>query len=75
MNTHDLATAVENVVDNRMAAVPPVVVSGVSILGIELQQWAYITTIIYTGLLTIGLIWKWVRAIHRTWRERDEADS
>ena len=70
MNTHDLANAVEHVVDNKLAAVPPVVVSGISILGIELQQWAYITTITYTLLLTLGLLWKWLREAHRTWRRK-----
>jgi len=58
---HQIATAVEAVVDSKLAPVPPIVVSGVSVLGMGLQDWAYTLTIIYTLLLIAGWIWKAVR--------------
>lgn len=58
---HPITTAIEAVVDSKIAPVPPLVVSGVSVLGMGLQDWAYMLTIIYTSLLIVGWIWKAVR--------------
>lgn len=59
--THPIETAIETVVDSKLAPVPPIVVSGISWMGISLQDWAYIVTITYTSLLIIGWIWKAIR--------------
>ena len=59
--THPIEAAVEAVVDSKLAPVPPIVVSGISWLGIGLQDWAYIVTITYTSLLIAGWIWKAIR--------------
>jgi len=40
---------------------PPTVVTGVTAVGVSLQDWAYIVTIIYTVLMASHLIYKWIK--------------
>lgn len=53
---------------DRTGPVPGLAVSGVSILGVNLQTAVYVLTIIYL-LLQIGrFLWKWLEE----WREKDD---
>ncbi len=37
-------------------AAPPIAVAGMSFAGIALQEWVYISTILYTSFLTVQLV-------------------
>jgi hypothetical protein len=51
---------------------PSIGVAGVTLAGVELQDWVLILTIIYTTLLIAEKLWKWRKA----WEaERDAADE
>jgi len=41
---------------NMVKAAPPVTVSTISLIGIPLNEWVFICTLIYTVLLTIFLL-------------------
>lgn len=48
---------------------PPVTVTLASILGLQLQDWVYITTVGYLIAQLGYLAWKW----HHEWREKRAA--
>ncbi len=57
----DQTTVGEYAVNQGSKLLPTAVVSGVSLVGIPLQEWVYIVTIIYT-ILQIGLVvWKAIK--------------
>ena len=44
-----------------LGAVPPVAVSGLTLLGLPLQDWVYMLTIAYTSMQICWFIWKRIR--------------
>jgi len=56
----------------RYGAPVPVAVSGLSLYGIQMQDWVYLATFILTVGMVAEMLWKWGRAWKRRHDERDE---
>lgn len=54
---------VDEAADKGLGAAPPVIVSGLTVMGVSLQDWVYILTIIYIlfkiGQAVVTTISKW----------------
>lgn len=49
-----------------LKAAPPVTIVGFSwISGLTLNEWVWICTLVYLGLQSSYLLWKWVREIKK----------
>lgn len=51
----------EYAVNQGTKLLPTAVVSGVSLVGIPLQEWVYIVTILYTVLQISLVVWKLIK--------------
>lgn len=57
------------VVDGGLRVAPPVTLSAASIMGLGLDEWMYIATILYTVLQGSYLVYKWRRS-HKRYKEK-----
>lgn len=64
-----MANTATQVVDGGLRVAPPVTVSAASIMGLGLDEWMYIATILYTVLQGSYLVYKWRRS-HKRYKEK-----
>lgn len=57
--------------DGFLRVAPPVTVSAASVMGLGLEDWMYIATIIYTLLQGGYLVYKW-RKSHKRYKKQKE---
>lgn len=50
--------------DTILAATPPVTVSVATVLGIPLEEWVYVVTILYTLVMTVKTLMDIIREAH-----------
>jgi len=48
-----------------LAATPPAFITGTTLFGVTWQNWMYIGTFAYTGLLIVGWVWNAVRKLRK----------
>jgi len=67
---------VNQIVDGGLRVAPPVTVSAASVLGLGLEEWMYIATILYTLLQGSYLAYRW-RVSHKNRKEKrhDQKDD
>jgi len=63
-----MSTATE-IIDGGLRAAPPVTLSAASIMGLGLEEWMYIATILYTILQGSYLVYRW-RKSHKKYKQR-----
>lgn len=51
----------QEIAQEAVKAAPPVAVTSAHFLGMGLNDWVLTATLIYTGLLTVNLLWKWCK--------------
>ena len=64
-----MSSTVSQAVDGGLRVSPPVTVSAASIMGLGLNEWMYIATILYTVLQGSYLVYKWRRS-HKRYKEK-----
>lgn len=62
-----MAGFTDQVADGSLRAAPAVTMSAASFLGLGLEQWMYVATILYTILQGSYLVYRWRRS-HRKYR-------
>lgn len=58
MNDDGVGAILDQLIDILIKSSPSVAVTGMTLLGLALNQWVYVVTIIYTLVATIALIKK-----------------
>lgn len=58
-------------VDGSLRAAVPISVSASTFMGLSLESWVYVFTIVYTGLQAVYLVWRWRRETRRDRRKED----
>lgn len=66
-----MSSTMAEAVDNGMRVAPPITVSAASFMGMGLEDWMYIATIIYTTLQVILLVYQWKRGHYKHRRNDD----
>ena len=68
-----MSDTMTQVVDGGLRVAPPVTVSAASILGLGLEEWMYVATILYTVLQGSYLVYRW-RVSHKK-RNKEKEDG
>jgi len=66
-----MSNEITQFVDGSLRVAPPLTVSVASVFGLGLEEWMYISTIVYTVLQGAYLAYQWRRAINRNRRKRN----
>lgn len=64
-----MSNTATQLVDGGLRVAPPVTLSAASIMGLGLDEWMYIATILYTVLQGSYLVYKWRRS-HKIYKEK-----